>query len=60
VLLICFDLRIVFDEFLCVFLQVISGLIAGGSFAELADFMPGVKMLLQVALQAGVYIEHQQ
>jgi hypothetical protein len=42
------------------FLQVISGLIAGGSFAELADFMPGVKMLLQVAQQAGVYIEHQQ
>ena len=40
--------------------QVISSLIAGGSFAELADFMPGVKMLLQVAQQAGVYIEHQQ
>lgn len=38
-------------------LQVISGLIAGGSFAELADFMPGIKVLLQVAQQNGVYIE---
>ena len=32
-------------------LQVIAGLIAGGSFAEMSDFMPGVKMLLQVAQQ---------
>ena len=32
-------------------LQVISGLIAGGSFAEMSDFMPGVKVLLQVAQQ---------
>ena len=31
--------------------QVIAGLIAGGSFAEMSDFMPGVKMLLQVAQQ---------
>jgi len=38
-------------------LQVISGLIAGGSFAELADFMPGIKVLLQVAQQSGVYIQ---
>ena len=27
-----------------------SGLIAGGSFAELADFMPGIKVLIQVSL----------
>lgn len=39
-------------------LQVISGLIAGGSFAELADFMPGIKILLQVAQQSGVYVEN--
>ena len=32
-------------------MQVISGLIAGGSFAEMSDFMPGVKVLLQVAQQ---------
>ena len=31
--------------------QVISGLIAGGSFAEMSDFMPGVKVLLQLAQQ---------
>ena len=30
---------------------MIAGLIAGGSFAEMSDFMPGVKMLLQVAQQ---------
>jgi len=38
-------------------MQVISGLIAGGSFAEMSDFMPGVKVLLQVAQQQGVYVE---
>jgi len=41
-------------------MQVISGLIAGGSFAEMSDFMPGVKVLLQVAQQQGVYVEYQQ
>jgi len=41
-------------------MQVISGLIAGGSFAEMSDFMPGVKVLLQVAQQQGVYVEHQK
>jgi len=40
--------------------QVISGLIAGGSFAELADFMPGIKVLIQVAQQSGVYLEQTQ
>jgi len=40
-------------------MQVIAGLIAGGSFAEMSDFMPGVKMLLQVAQQQGVYVEYQ-
>lgn len=40
-------------------MQVISGLIAGGSFSELADFMPGIKVLLQVAHQTGVYVEQQ-
>lgn len=38
-------------------MQVIAGLIAGGSFSELADFMPGIKVLLQVAQQTGVYVE---
>jgi len=37
--------------------QVVSGLIAGGSFSELADFMPGIKVLIQVAHQAGVYLQ---
>jgi len=41
-------------------MQVISGLIAGGSFAEMSDFMPGVKVLLQVAQQQGVYVEYQK
>jgi len=41
-------------------MQVIAGLIAGGSFAEMSDFMPGVKVLLQVAQQQGVYVEYQQ
>ena len=40
--------------------QVISGLIAGGSFAEMSDFMPGVKVLLQLAQQQGVYVEYQK
>jgi len=39
---------------------VISGLVQGGSFAELSDFMPGVKVLLQVAQQQRVYIEARQ
>ena len=34
-----------------IYSQVISGLIAGGSFAEMSDFMPGVKVLLQLAQQ---------
>ena len=37
-------------------MQVISGLIAGGSFAEMSDFMPGVKVLLQVAQQQGTLL----
>lgn len=41
-------------------LQVISGLVQGGSFSELADFMPGVKVLLQVAQQQSVYVETRQ
>jgi protein transport protein SEC31 len=41
-------------------MQVISGLIAGGSFAEMSDFMPGVKVLLQLAQQQGVYVEYQK
>jgi len=41
-------------------MQVISGLISGGSFAEMSDFMPGVKVLLQVAQQQGVYVEFQK
>ena len=38
--------------------QVIAGLIAGGSFAEMSDFMPGVKMLLQVAQQQVTHETH--
>ena len=38
--------------------QVIAGLIAGGSFAEMSDFMPGVKMLLQVAQQQVTHKTH--
>ena len=37
---------------------MIAGLIAGGSFAEMSDFMPGVKMLLQVAQQQVTYKTH--
>ena len=43
----------------CIY-QVISGLIAGGSFAEMSEFMPGVKVLLQLAQQQGVYVEYQK
>ena len=37
---------------------MIAGLIAGGSFAEMSDFMPGVKMLLQVAQQQVTHEKH--
>ena len=33
-------------------------MIAGGSFAEMSDFMPGVKMLLQVAQQQVTHETH--
>ena len=46
-----------FNNLYCVF-QVIAGLIAGGSFAEMSDFMPGVKMLLQVAQQQVTHKTH--
>jgi len=36
---------------------VISGLVSGVAFSELADFMPGVKVMLQVAKQQGVYLQ---
>ncbi len=39
-------------------LQVINQMVSGGSFSLLADFLPGVKVLIQVAGQLGVYIEH--
>ena len=39
-------------------LQVVNQMVSsGGSFALLAEFMPGVKVLIQVAKQMGVYIE---
>ena len=39
-------------------LQVINQMVSsGGSFALLAEFLPGVKVLIQVASQMGVYIE---
>ena len=41
-------------------LQVINQMVSGGSFALLAEFLPGVKVLIQVASQLGVYIERPQ
>jgi len=41
-------------------MKEIAGLISSGSFAEMSYFMPGVKVLLQVAQQQGVYVEYQQ
>ena len=39
-------------------IQVINQMVSsGGSFALLAEFLPGVKVLIQVARQMGVYIE---
>lgn len=39
-------------------IQVINQMVSsGGSFALLAEFLPGVKVLIQVASQMGVYIE---
>ena len=48
----------VFEYNLYSVFQVIAGLIAGGSFAEMSDFMPGVKMLLQVAQQQVTHEKH--
>ena len=41
-------------------LQNINAMVSGGSFAMLADFLPGVKVLVQVAMQLGIYLERQQ
>jgi hypothetical protein len=38
-------------------LAVIHRLISSGSFDILAEFMPGVKVLIQVAMQLGAYLE---
>ena len=38
-------------------LGVIHRMISSGSFDILAEFMPGVKVLIQVAAQLGVYLE---
>ena len=38
-------------------LQVINQMVSGGSFTLLAEFLPGVKVLIQVAGQLGVYVE---
>jgi hypothetical protein len=36
---------------------VIQRMISSGSFDVLAEFMPGVKVLIQVAAQLGAYVE---
>jgi hypothetical protein len=41
-------------------LHNINGMVSGGSFAVLADFLPGVKVLVQVATQLGIYMERPQ
>ena len=41
-------------------LQVINQMVSGGSFALLAEFLPGVKVLIQVAGQLHVYVERPQ
>jgi len=38
-------------------LAVLNQLVSTGSFAVLSQFIPGVKVLIQVASQLGVYIE---
>jgi len=38
-------------------LTVIQQMISTGSFDVLAEFMPGVKVLIQVAMQLGTYLE---
>ena len=40
-------------------LQNVNAMVSGGSFAMLADFLPGVKVLVQVALQLGIYMGRQ-
>ena len=40
-------------------LQNVNAMVSGGSFAMLADFLPGVKVLVQVAMQLGIYLERQ-
>ena len=41
-------------------LKVINLMVSGGSIAILADFLPGVKALIQVASQLGVYLKRPQ
>ena len=40
-------------------LQNFNAMVSGGSFAMLADFLPGIKVLVQVAMQLGIYLERQ-
>lgn len=40
-------------------LQNVNAMVSGGSFATLADFLPGIKVLVQVAMQLGIYLERQ-
>ena len=40
-------------------LQNVNAMVSGGSFAMLADFLPGIKVLVQVAVQLGIYLERQ-
>ena len=40
-------------------LQNVNAMVSGGSFAMLADFLPGVKVLVQVAMQLGIYMGRQ-
>ena len=41
-------------------LAQVNELVSTGQFAVLSQFLPGIKVLVQVAAQLGVYIEQQQ
>ena len=38
-------------------LNVYTGMVAQGNFSEISNFMPAIKVLLQVATQMQVYIQ---
>lgn len=38
-------------------LQYVTHMVGQGNFSEIGSFMPGIKMLLQTAMQLQVYIQ---